>query len=258
MQAKELSKLLSVSQFIIELLRFQVCKPVVFFYCIRRLWKYRTLESIQVLVLFIEKLGPLYLSMKEIASLMNSELNHILSVCKSKLVDLNASALLMNAYYTCRPAERPRVKRVELPPQIRYLQYLLNDVLIKGSMSEEEIANHILHFNVNDDTTLLMIVHEILKVPTNSFPSIDVLTILCCELNYQFPKFGVFLIDAIFERITYILDFMPTSCQQEAVGLIEFIYLLYDYKMLNANQIFFILYLLIEYGHNVYSLILSY
>ena len=91
MQAKELSKLLSVSQFIIELLRFQVCKPVVFFYCIRRLWKYRTLESIQVLVLFIEKLGPLYLSMKEIASLMNSELNHILSVCKSKLVDLNAS-----------------------------------------------------------------------------------------------------------------------------------------------------------------------
>lgn len=253
MAGRDLPKLMSVSEFIIELVRFDVFKPVLFFYCLRRLWRFRTLESIQVIVLFVEKLAPSLLTRKAIAPLVNSELNRIHALCNERVVDSNCSALLMNAYYICRPSERPRVKRVEVPPQQRYIQYLLNDRLVacRDYESQSEIASHILRYNLKDTNTLMMIVHEILKVPANSYISIEALVLLCCELNYQYKPFGVVLLDTIYEKLMMILDFMPGNIQQEALGLVQFIYLLYDFRMISNNAMYFILYLLIEYGHNV-------
>lgn len=252
-QGKQFSKLCSVVDFIVELIRFDISKPALFFYCLRRLVAIRSRESIQLIRVFVEKVGPLMLSKKTIQNMMNKELDHIRYLCKEKLVDSFCTELLMSAYYTCRPAERPRVKRVELPPYQRYVRYLLNERLFECRFQEdqEEIASHLLRMNLSDPNTLLMIVGEILRVPSTSYVLIEALALLCCEINVEYAPFLIMLVDAIYDRLMMILDFMPPNCQQEALALIEFVYTLYDFKLLSSSHIFYILYLLIEYGHNV-------
>ena len=86
-QGKQFSKLCSVVDFIVELIRFDISKPALFFYCLRRLVTIRSRESTQLIRVFVEKVGPLMLSKKTIQNMMNKELDHIRYLCKEKLVD---------------------------------------------------------------------------------------------------------------------------------------------------------------------------
>lgn len=83
--------------------------------------------------------------MEQTASLMNKELDHIANVCRNNVVDSDCSAILMNAYYCCRPAEQPKVKRVKLPPAQRYLRHLLTECVVEKTTDAEltALASHI-------------------------------------------------------------------------------------------------------------------
>ena len=253
MSARSASLLLSVANFISELIRFRVSPPSLFFWCLHKLWAQRNLDTIQVIALLVQQLGPLLLYIEQVASLMNTELNHIEAMCKNNVVDSNCAAILMNAYYVCRPSEQPRVKRVELPPQQRYLRHLLTERLRTNLTNEElsAIASHILRFNLKDDNTIMLVVTEILRVPSESFTSIETLVLLVTILCHNVPKIRVFLLDTIFEQLCLLLDFMPSDAYQDALSLTDFIGWLYVYKVIQNNHLFFILYLLIEYGHYV-------
>ena len=92
---------------------------------------------------------------------------------------------------------------------------------------------------------------EILRVPSESFTSIETLVLLVTILCHNVPKIRVFLLDTIFEQLCLLLDFMPSDAYQDALSLTDFIGWLYVYKVIQNNHLFFILYLLIEYGHYV-------
>ena len=184
---------------------------------------------------------------------MNKELDHIANVCRNNVVDSDCSAILMNAYYCCRPAEQPKVKRVKLPPAQRYLRHLLTECVVEKTTDAEltALASHILRFNLKDDNVMMLVVMEVMRAPSEAFTAIETLARLLTILCHSMPKIRVFLIDAIFEQLCFLLEFMPNDSFQDAMSLIEFVGWLYIYKVIHNNHIFFILYLLIEYGHYV-------
>ena len=184
---------------------------------------------------------------------MNKELDHIANVCRNNVVDSDCSAILMNAYYCCRPAEQPKVKRVKLPPAQRYLRHLLTECVVEKTTDAEltALASHILRFNLKDDNVMMLVVMEVMRAPSEAFTAIETLARLLTILCHSMPKISVFLIDAIFEQLCFLLEFMPNDSFQDAMSLIEFVGWLYIYKVIHNNHIFFILYLLIEYGHYV-------
>ena len=61
MSARSASLLLSVANFISELIRFRVSPPSLFFWCLHKLWAQRNLDTIQVIALLVQQLGPLLL-----------------------------------------------------------------------------------------------------------------------------------------------------------------------------------------------------
>ena len=79
---------------------------------------------------------------------MNYELQRVTEMCTNGIVDRDSASILMNAYYTCRPEERPVVRRVELPPQLRYLRYLLTEELLDNETDKhvEKIVSKIRKF----------------------------------------------------------------------------------------------------------------
>lgn len=206
-----------------------------------------------MIALLVERLGPMLLFVEQTASLMNKELDHIANVCRNNVVDSDCAAILMNAYYRCRPAEQPKVKRLELPPQQKYLRYLLTERLVANSTDAEltAIASHIVRFNIRDDNVLTLIVMEILRAASEVFTIIETLARLGSILCHMVPKLRVFLLDTIFEQLCFLLEFMPNDSFQDAMSLIELVGWLYIYAVIHNNHIFFILYLLIEFGHYV-------
>ena len=243
----------SVIHFVVELVRMQCSSPILFLYCLKKLWLDRTFHHVQMIALLVESLGPLMLYIEEMRGIMNKELEHIHSVCNAKLVSADSSILLMNAYYTCRPDERPAIKRVEIPPQQRYLQYLLGEQFEKAQSRKDlqRIVGCLKGFNVTDDTTLLLLVHEILQVPARSALLIENLTVLVAQLAHDVPRLGCMLIDRLYERVFEFMDTMEREKMQEIVSLVELMGGLYTYLLIDEEQIVSLLYLFIEYGHTV-------
>lgn len=245
--------LLEIVYFITELIRFNVLKPSVFLYCLRKLQPIRTIDSAQVMAVLIERCGPVLLFIEQIQPSVNYELDHIRDICKNNVIDSDSSAMLMNAYYTCRPDERPKVIHIELSPQQRYLRYLLSTELKEKETNEHcyFIYQKISSFPLQDDTTMEMIVQEVLRVPTICFMRTQSIAMLSAMISHYIPRFQMFLIDAIFEHICIILDLMEQDKYQETVSLMDFVNELYCYLVLNNDQLLFVLYLLIEYNHIV-------
>ena len=243
----------SVVHFVVELVRMQCSSPILFLYCLKKLWMDRTLHHIQMIALLVESLGPLMLFIEEMQGIMNKELDHVKTVCLSKVVNADSAVILMNAYYTCRPDERPAIKRVEIPPQQRYLQYLLGERLERAQRPRDldGIVSRLMEFNIYDTTTLLLIVHELLAVPTRSSLLVQNVTILAAKLAYNVPRLGCMLIDQIYERIFCFLDAMAREKIQEIASLIDLVGMMFENSLFTEDQIVNLLYLFIEYGHIV-------
>ena len=248
-----MSYLLEIVYFITELIRFNVLKPSVFLYCLRKLQPIRTIDSAQVMAVLIERCGPVLLFVEQIQPSINYELDHIRDICKNNVIDSDSSAMLMNAYYICRPNERPKVIHIELSPQQRYLRYLLSTELREREklIHCRAIFEKIIKYPIQEDTTLEMIVQEILRIPTICFTRIRSLAMLTSILCNYSIRFKMILVDAIFEHICIILDLMEQDKYQETVSLIDYVNEIYCYQILNDDQLLFVLYLLIEYNHIV-------
>lgn len=129
LRGRNVGKLLDVTSFITEMVRFNEFRPSLFLYCLRKLRLLRSLESAQVIALLMERCGPVLLFVDQVRPSINYELDRLHDMCRNNIVDSDSAAVLMNAYYACRPQERPKVIRTQLPPQQRYLRHLLTDVL---------------------------------------------------------------------------------------------------------------------------------
>ncbi len=260
MRGRKVGYLLEVTYFITELIRFNVLKPSVFLYCLRKLQPLRTMESAQVIAVLIEQCGPVLLFIEQIQPSINYELDHIREICKNNVVDSDSAAILMNAYYTCHPDERPKVIHIELPPQQRYLRYLLTTELQQNETNTHchFIAEKIMKYNLQEDTTMEMIVQEVLRIPTVCFTHIQSIAMLSAVICHYVPRFQMMLIDAIFEHLCIMLDFMQQDKYQETVSLMDFVNELYCYQVFTNDQLLFVLYLLIEYNHIVFTFFIFY
>ena len=129
LRGRNVGKLLDVTSFITEMVRFNEFRPSLFLYCLRKLRLLHSLESAQVIALLMERCGPVLLFVDQVRPSINYELDRLHDMCRNNIVDSDSAAVLMNAYYACRPQERPKVIRTQLPPQQRYLRHLLTDVL---------------------------------------------------------------------------------------------------------------------------------
>ena len=167
----------SVVHFVIELVKMQCSSPILFLYCLKKLWMDRTLHHIQMIALLVESLGPLMLYIEEMQGIMNKELD--------------------------------------------------------------------------DTTTLLLIVHELLAVPIRSSLLVQNVTILAAKLAYNVPRLGCMLIDQIYERIFCFLDAMARERIQEITSLLDLVGMMFEYSLFSEDQIVNLLYLFIEYGHIV-------
>ena len=205
------------------------------------------------MALLIERCGPLFLYIEQTRPSMNYELNHVKDMCMNGIVDRDSASILMNAYYTCRPEERPVVRRVELPPQQRYLRYLLTEELRDNETDEhvEQIVSKIRKFPLHVDEEMEVLVQEIFRVPSVCSPKIQSIAHVCCVLSHYIPRFKMMLINAIYEQLLLLLDLMRPDKYQETLSLMIFCSELYIFQTINDSHILFILYLLIEYNHYV-------
>lgn len=248
-----MGKLLDVTSFITEMVRFNEFRPSLFLYCLRKLRLLRSLESAQLIALLIERCGPVLLFVDQVKPSINYELDHLREMCHNNIVDSDSAAILMNAYYACRPDERPKVIRVELPPQQRYLRHLLTDVLQSRSVDAhcQFIMEKVFKYPLEDDAVLEMIVQEVLRVPVVCYVNSQPIAQFAATLSHYVPRFQMMLVDAIFENLCVMLDSMQQDKYQETLSLVEFLSALYSLQVVNHHQIFFVLYLLIEYNHAV-------
>ena len=115
----------------------------------------------------------------------------------------------------------------------------------------QRVTEKLLKFPLEDDATLEMVVQEVLRLPVVCFVNSQPAAQLAATVSHYVPRFQMVLVDAVFESLCVMLDSMQQDRYQETVSLVEFLCALYSLQVVNHHQIFFVLYLLIEYNHAV-------
>ena len=77
LRGRNVGKLLDVTSFITEMVRFNEFRPSLFLYCLRKLRLLRSLESAQVIALLMERCGPVLLFVDQVRPSINYELDRL-------------------------------------------------------------------------------------------------------------------------------------------------------------------------------------
>lgn len=189
----------------------------------------------------------------------------MLRLRRTRFMDLRQQSLVDTAYFAVKTSDKSQRVKKELSVLAKYIRYLFIDRLCASNINIDNLIRSIrrLPFHIkeessdNENPTFLeneevneYVFKYSLKIIKQKYNCITNLADMFAGLKQFQPNLLTRLIDIVYEEIFRGMDCATSKRDyQRMIGLIKFMGELYNYIVLNANNVFDLLYLLIHYGH---------
>ncbi|OLY85593.1 Regulator of nonsense transcripts 2 [Smittium mucronatum] len=249
------------ARYISELTKFRICPPYKTVRCCKILVNNFSSQDIEVLCTFLEGCGRFLLSNTDSKPHMLQLLEIVLKKKASLNIDQRLVVLIDSAYLQCFPstvnqADKKSKKKTILE---EYIQNLIYEKLSKDTA--ENIFRLIRKLPWNDkypyDTCDDLDSQSVHKTLINCFTKshkvknslLPVLAMLVGMISKYHPWFRVRIVDNVLENIRLGLESNLFINNQRRISDIKYLAELYDFRIIDSNEVFETLYLLINFGY---------
>ncbi|KAH9602111.1 hypothetical protein KSS87_007395 [Heliosperma pusillum] len=202
-------------------------------------------HNIDVACNLLETCGRFLYRSPETSVRMAIMLEILMRLKNVKNLDPRHCTLVENAYYLCKPPDRPaRVSKVR-PPLHQYIRKLLFSDLDQSSIEHVLRQLHKLPWSECEPYLLKCF----LKVHRGKYGQIHLIASLTTGLSYYHDNFAVAVVDEVLEEIRMGLELNDYGMQQRRLAHMRFLGELYNYELVDSSVIFEILYLILVFGH---------
>jgi regulator of nonsense transcripts 2 len=165
---------------------------------------------------------------------------------KTKKLDMAVEHLIENAFYSCRPPEQSNLaKEVQRTPMQQYTRRLIFVDL--GKSTVEKVLRQLRRLPWPDSEDY--VVRTLCKLALEKWEEIPCVASVVCGLNTWYQDVGVKTVDTVIDEIWWGLETNNFRLQQKRISMMRLLGELYNYKQVDSQVIFDVLYLLIDYGY---------
>ncbi|KAL9226515.1 hypothetical protein vseg_002321 [Gypsophila vaccaria] len=232
-------------RFIGELCKFKIAPAGLVFSCLKVCLDDFSHHNIDVACNLLETCGRFLYRSPETSVRMANMLEILMRLKNVKNLDPRHSTLVENAYYLCKPPERPaRISKVR-PPLHQYIRKLLFSDLDKSSI--EHVLRQLRKLPWSECEPYLL--KCFLKVHRGKYGQIHLIASLTACLSCYHDNFAVAVVDEVLEEIRVGLELNDYGMQQQRLAHMRFLGELYNYAHVDSSVIFETLYLILVFGH---------
>ena len=232
-----------------ELCKFKMVSPGIVFACLKSCTDDFIHHNIEVACQLLETCGRYLYKNPETSVRMSNTLDTIMRLKKAKNLDQHHTMLLDNAFFTCKPPERPALrakKRSELHEYIRHLMFV---TLSSGSLSRMVSQIRKLPWARSEP----YIVRCVLKVHKFRFSHIHLVAELVAKLGRYHDTLLVTIVDELLEEIRAGLERTSPPKPQRLVACCKLLAELYNTKVLDTPVLFDTLFFILSFGYGASS-----
>ncbi|GAB2225830.1 hypothetical protein Droror1_Dr00021597 [Drosera rotundifolia] len=232
-------------RFLGELCKFKVAASGFIFNCLKACLDDFSHHNIDVACNLLETCGRFLYRSPETATRMGNMLDILMRLKNVKNLDPRHSTLVENAYYLCKPPDRPARVAKSRPPLYQYARKLIFSDLDKWSI--EHVLRQLRKLPWTECEPYLL--KCFLKVHRGKYGQIHLIASLTAGLSRYHDEFAVAVVDEVLEKIRLGLELNDYDMQQRRLAYMRLLGELYNYELVDSSLIFETLYLMLAFGH---------
>lgn len=156
--------------------------------------------------------------------------------------------MIENAYYFVNPTDSPAIMKKQRPILHEFIRHLLYNELKDAPEKENMILNLLKQMdweNVAEKTYLIKCLTEAWNV---TYPMISDLACLVAAFVDYDDSIGTRVVDGVMEDIRVGLETNLVKFNQRRIAMIKYFGELYNYRLIESNDVFKVLYSLVSFG----------
>lgn len=166
---------------------------------------------------------------------------------RGKGMDITHVVMLDNAMYICNPPQVMVRTKARKAPRLAYLLHLIRTEL--NGANAAEVFKRIRRFPWDEAECQDELMRAFLKVWKIKYSSIPLLASMLGTLRKLYPAFVVDLVDRLLEEILDCLAANLAKNNHKSLAAVKFAGELFCFEVLEADTIFYLLHLLVTFGH---------
>lgn len=240
---------IKVIRFIGELVKFQLYSKIEGLYCLKVLLHDFTHHHIEMACNLLETCGRFFFRSNDTHQRTKVYLEQMMRKKAVMALDWRYVTMIENAYYHVNPPEVPTKQVVDEPPLNLFICHILYQELMKPDVeSETHVLQLMRKLNWEDQEISRYAINCLTDASKVKYFNIQCLANLLAGLvDYQ-EFVGAQVVDGVLEDIRLGMEINHKKLNQRRVAMIKYLGELYNYRMVESNDIFKVLYSLISFG----------
>lgn len=237
---------IKVVRFIGELVKFGLYSKLEALMCLKILLYNFQHHQIEMTCAFLEVCGYYLYNNKESRLRINALLEKMMRLKTAHSLDSRHSVQIENCYYLIKPPTSNCTLLKKKTHMQRYIRYIFFEQLNKHNV--ENTIRLLRRFNYDDPIVFDEIVKCLTKAYKVSYNLIKQLADVLSGLYFYQQNVVLRVIDNVFEDIRICLESSSTKQSQRRIAMVTYLGEIYNYQLIEANDIIHTLYMIISLG----------
>lgn len=250
---------IKVIRFIGELVKFQMYPKYEGLHCLKVLLNDFTHHHIEMTCNLLECAGRFFYRNADTRQRTRVYMEQMMRKKSVMNLDSRYVTMIENAYYYVNPPETVSTPIVRLPPLHQFIRKILYQELEPNDETETRILNLMRKLDWKDQETSDFAIQSLTHAWNVKYLNIRCLANLLAGLVEYQEFVGTRVVDGVLEDIRLGLELNMARMNQRRIAMVKYFGELYNYRMVESNDVFKCLYTLISFGvapsHEVVSLL---
>ncbi|KAK9868805.1 hypothetical protein WJX84_002149 [Apatococcus fuscideae] len=234
------------ARYLSELVKFRSMPFGSFFVLLKSLLDDFAQSNVETAATLVEAAGRFLYSLPETRVRMSNMLEVMQRLKIAKNLNIRQAMLVENAYYICRPPDRPTIEKRERTPLQQYMRHLVHDQLTQDDTKQILRKLRRLPWAENEP----YLIRCLLSASTGRYSLAPVLASLTAGLSRYHPSLRTGVIDSLLEEVRSGMEEPHLGTYQRRMGHIVLLGEMYNYKLVDSRIIFDTLHLFLWYGND--------
>lgn len=237
---------IKVVRFIGELVKFKMYPLIEGLYCLKVLLHDFTHHHVDMACALLETCGRYFLRRTESHQRTKIYLEQMMRKKSALTMDVRYVTMIENAFFFVNPPEGGTLKVKERPPIHSFVRKILYQDLSKPTT--DKVFRLIRRLNWEDKDLAAYTIKCLTAAWNVKYYNIRCLASLVAGLAVHQESVAPMVVDGVLEDIRVCMEINHAKLNQRRVAMIKYLGELYNYRVVESNDIFKVLYSLIKFG----------